>query len=143
MRQTNPKSKKDVSPICFEFKLSYGACWWCNGQAFPLLRMFMGEEELERTELWWKCLCGKEWPVRNTCAVIASRKWRREVIPFDKEEESSRSAIWYPLQINDNPNDGQLFTEELLRDYRESEGLPRDFPGRKRFTHDGWGSEGT
>lgn len=138
MGQTNLKSKKDVSPICFEFKLSYGACWWCNGQAYPLLRMFMGKEELERTELWWKCRCGKEWPVRNMCAVIASREWRMEVVSFDKEKEPYRSSIWYPTCVGESSNANYLFTEEFLEDYREKEGLPRKFD-RFRFTHDDWG----
>ena len=124
------------SAICHEYKLPYGMCWWCNGQAYPLLRHIQNaKEETIRTELWWACSCGKEWPMRHICAAIASRVWKMEYI--SENDSPLRCEIWYPRDDSDNPNGSHRFTEEFLREKRAEEGLPKEF-GRQRFTYDDW-----
>lgn len=125
---------KGESPICAEHKLPHGMCWWCNGQANPTMRsIYKNQETLLRTEVWWKCSCGQEWPIGDTCAAIASRIWKNEVVHLDDSKKTFRYERWYPRHTTDNPNGNRRFTEEVLKDEREMYELPRDF-GR-RFTY--------
>lgn len=111
-------SEQETSPICFEFMGPYGKCYWCERQAEPMLIVYLSPDgqERTRTEICWKCHCGKRWPLQygDLCAVIAASEWLIEVVKEGSEPTVHR--IWYPNCAGD---DGELFTEELRKKVQE------------------------